>query len=337
MKEWKVDPTMEFTVTEDGDDDAGPEVSERLMRALECAWFRVSTGQAGEREVNILADAGSKVPGPWDRWVKKTERKQNRNGGVPSSPTPESLLDHTGEDTGEKGVCKICQKEESIKSLISPCKCEGDMKYTHVDCWTQFIKDDPETRKEKCLMCDSEWKAQIDMGEYGMPQVQASERLMRALQTAWFRISTGGCGPMELELVMQAGSKIPGPWTKWIQKREKRRSSIIGRVMDRSVSMGPNSPKSPPQGPDASFAAAAMMDPVEAAKMAAAAASAAAGENDNHPEEENDDESEERASQHQLKMIRLKSLRQREGTGLQTRSRWAYRGEARTRQHPATN
>ena len=120
---------------------------------------------------------------------------------------------------------------------------------------------------------------------------------------------------MELELVMQAGSKIPGPWTKWIQKREKRRSSIIGRVMDRSVSMGPNSPKSPPQGPDASFAAAAMMDPVEAAKMAAAAASAAAGENDNHPEEENDDESEERASQHQLKMIRLKSLRQRKEQG----------------------
>ena len=311
MKEWKVDPTMEFTVTET-EDDAGPEVSDRLMRALECAWFRVSTGQAGEREVNILADAGSKVPGPWDRWVKKTERKQNRAGSLPSSPTPESLLDNTGEDTSEKGVCKICQKEESIKSLISPCNCEGDMKYTHVDCWTKFIKDDPETRKEKCLMCDSEWKAQIDMGEYGMPQVQASERLMRALQTAWFRISTGGCGPMELELVMQAGSKIPGPWTKWIQKREKRRSSIIGRVMDRSISMGPNSPTSP-QGPDASFAAAAMMDPVEAAKMAAAAASAQ--ENDKHEEDENVVETEERASQEQLKMIRLKSLRQRKEQG----------------------
>ena len=159
-------------------------------------------------------------------------------------------------------------------------------------------------------MCEGEWKAQIDMGEYAMPAVQASERLMRALQTAWFRISTGGCGPMELELVMQAGSKIPGPWTKWIERREKRRSSIIGRVMDRSISTaGPNSPKTPPSGPGASFAA--INDPVEAAKMAAAAAAG------NGTKEENgvDEESNERASQEQLKMIRLKSLKQRkEGT-----------------------
>ena len=311
MKDWKVDPMTEFTVTGDPDD-AGPEVSERLMRALECAWFRVSTGQAGEREVNILADAGAKVPGPWDRWVKKAERKNKAGaaGATPASPSPEGLLDQTGPDTGEKGVCKICQKEESIKSLIAPCNCEGDMKYTHVDCWTKFIKDDPETRKEKCLMCEGEWKAQIDMGEYAMPSVQASERLMRALQTAWFRISTGGCGPMELELVMQAGSKIPGPWSKWIERREKRRSSIIGRVMDRSISMaGPNSPKTPPSGPGASFAA--MNDPVEAAKMAAAAAAGDGAMEENGVDEESD----ERASQEQLKMIRLKSLKQRkEGT-----------------------
>jgi len=311
MKDWKVDPMTEFTVTGDPDD-AGPEVSERLMRALECAWFRVSTGQAGEREVNILADAGAKVPGPWDRWVKKAERKNKAGaaGATPASPSPEGLLDQTGPDTGEKGVCKICQKEESIKSLIAPCNCEGDMKYTHVDCWTKFIKDDPETRKEKCLMCEGEWKAQIDMGEYAMPSVQASERLMRALQTAWFRISTGGCGPMELELVMQAGSKIPGPWSKWIERREKRRSSIIGRVMDRSISMaGPNSPKTPPSGPGASFAA--INDPVEAAKMAAAAAAGDGAMEENGVDEESD----ERASQEQLKMIRLKSLKQRkEGT-----------------------
>ena len=314
IKDWKVDPMTEFTVTADPDD-PGPEVSERLMRALECAWFRVSTGQAGEREVNILADAGAKVPGPWDRWVKKTERKNKAGAaGAPASPSPEGLLDQSGPDTGEKGVCKICQKEESIKSLIAPCNCEGDMKYTHIDCWTKFIKDDPENRSEKCLMCNSEWKAQIDMGEYAMPAVQASERLMRALQTAWFRISTGGCGPMELELVTQAGSKIPGPWTKWIERREKRRSSIIGRVMDggltRSMSLspsaaGPNSPKTPPSGPDA------MNDPVEAAKMAAAAAAGNGAADGNGM----DEESEERASKEQLKMIRLKSLKQRkEGT-----------------------
>ena len=48
-----------------------------------------------------------------------------------------------------------------------------------------------------------------DLVEYGAPEAEVSQRLMRALQTAWFRISTGACGPTELELVTQAGPRGP--------------------------------------------------------------------------------------------------------------------------------
>ena len=101
----------------------------------------------------------------------------------------------------------------------------------------------------------------------------------RALQTAWFRISTGGCGPTELELVTQAGVEVPGPWSKWLEERDKRRNSVGGRMV-RSLSIGQGAGSRRPsfQAGSAQAAVNAVMDPVEAARLATEAAAAAEDE-----------------------------------------------------------
>ena len=269
---WKVDPSMQFNTQGETEDPDAPEVSDRLMRALECAWFRVSTGQAGAREFGILADAGAKVKGPWDGWV----RKQGRKG---SKGKAEDLLNGDQPKGTGRAKCRICQESAALSALVSPCKCSGDLQYMHADCWVKFVRDDPEHRLVKCLMCKEDWTMMPDLVEYGAPEAEVSQRLMRALQTAWFRISTGACGPTELELVTQAGPEVPGPWTKWLEERDKRRNSVGGRMV-RSLSIGQGAGARRPsfQAGSAHAQANAMLDPVEAAKMAAAAAEQADSE-----------------------------------------------------------
>jgi len=123
---------MDFKTKGETEDPDAPEVSDRLMRALECAWFRVSTGQAGAREFGILADAGAKVKGPWDSWVRKQGKKKKGKA--------EDLL-HGDEGGGAKrGKCRICQETSSVVHFISPCKCTGDAQYLHPDCWVKFVR-----------------------------------------------------------------------------------------------------------------------------------------------------------------------------------------------------
>lgn len=268
---WKVDPKMDFKTKGETEDPDAPEVSERLIRALECAWFRVSTGQAGAREFGILADAGAKVKGPWDTWVRKQGKKKEGKA--------EDLLDGDKGGAAKRAKCRICQETSSVAHFISPCKCTGDAQYLHPDCWVKFVRDDPEHRMRKCIMCDSDWTTMPDLVEYGTPDVEVSQRLMRALQTAWFRISTGGCGPTELELVTQAGVEVPGPWSKWLEERDKRRNSVGGRMV-RSLSIGQGAGSRRPSFLAGSAQAAenAVMDPVEAARLATEAAATAEDE-----------------------------------------------------------
>ena len=108
-----------------------------------------------------------------------------------------------------------------------------------------------------------------DLVEYGTPDVEVSQSLIRALQTALFRISTGICGPTKLELVTLAGVAVPGPWSKWLVDREKRRNSVGGRMVCR-LSIGHSAGARRPsfQAGSAQVSKDAMMDSVEAAIMA---------------------------------------------------------------------
>ena len=286
-KPWKVDPSMQFNTQGETEDPDAPEVSDRLMRALECAWFRVSTGQAGAREFGILADAGAKVKGPWDSWVRK-QGKKGKKGEA------EDLLNGDQTKSTGRGKCRICLESAAVSTLVAPCKCSGEQEFMHADCWVKFVRDDPERRLVKCLMCQADWTMMPDLVEYGAPEAEVSQRLMRALQTAWFRISTGACGPTELELVTQAGPEVPGPWTKWLEERDKRRNSVGGRMV-RSMSIGAGAGARRPsfQGGSAQANANAIMDPVEAAKMASLAAEGA-----------EDAEAAEEAKKSQLKLSR---------------------------------
>ena len=99
------------------EDPDAPEVSDRLMGALECAWFRVPTGQADAREFGILADAGAKVKGPWDTWVRKQGKKNKGKS--------EELLyeDHSTNTARRKS--RICQETGATQNFISPYKCSA--------------------------------------------------------------------------------------------------------------------------------------------------------------------------------------------------------------------
>lgn len=52
-------------------------------------------------------------------------------------------------------VCRICLEEDNLENLISPCKCNGTIKYIHKDCldkWRTVSKS-----KFHCTLCDEEY------------------------------------------------------------------------------------------------------------------------------------------------------------------------------------
>lgn len=51
--------------------------------------------------------------------------------------------------------CRICYNLDNINNLISPCLCNGTMKYVHLDCLNKFIDTtDNEIFKYDCYICN---------------------------------------------------------------------------------------------------------------------------------------------------------------------------------------
>jgi hypothetical protein len=60
-------------------------------------------------------------------------------------------------DIGDIFKCRICLEDDLLKNLISPCKCNGDIKYIHRDCLNKWINTDP-NRITKCEICSTTYK-----------------------------------------------------------------------------------------------------------------------------------------------------------------------------------
>ena len=65
--------------------------------------------------------------------------------------------------------CKICHEKDYIENeihhfLISPCKCEGTMKYIHEDCLKKWLTEKyKEVKTEiKCEICDYEYVMELE-------------------------------------------------------------------------------------------------------------------------------------------------------------------------------
>ena len=45
--------------------------------------------------------------------------------------------------SAEEKICRICRSNEYQNTMISPCKCQGSMKYVHSDCHKEWIWNRP--------------------------------------------------------------------------------------------------------------------------------------------------------------------------------------------------
>ena len=54
--------------------------------------------------------------------------------------------------------CRICLDEDDVANLISPCRCNGSVKYVHRDCIQTWIRstENPDLKK-KCSMCQTKY------------------------------------------------------------------------------------------------------------------------------------------------------------------------------------
>lgn len=55
----------------------------------------------------------------------------------------------------KKKECRICYQTDFIKNLISPCKCNGTLKYVHKNCIYKFIEStENDNFKTQCYICN---------------------------------------------------------------------------------------------------------------------------------------------------------------------------------------
>jgi hypothetical protein len=57
-------------------------------------------------------------------------------------------------------ICRICQEDDYILNLISPCKCHGSIKYIHSVCLNAWINS---SKQNKCAICNILYKYEIHM------------------------------------------------------------------------------------------------------------------------------------------------------------------------------
>ncbi|KAM6547319.1 hypothetical protein CsatB_018995 [Cannabis sativa] len=78
------------------------------------------------------------------------------NAAAPSSSVTEEKMLEQDEDLGEEepliqsAECRICQEEDSIKDLETPCACSGSLKYAHRKCVQHWCNEKGDTICEIC-------------------------------------------------------------------------------------------------------------------------------------------------------------------------------------------
>ncbi|KAK7251893.1 hypothetical protein RIF29_35493 [Crotalaria pallida] len=70
----------------------------------------------------------------------------------PSSPAPEVEGAEEGEEEPllQMGECRICQEEDSVNNLESPCACSGSLKYAHRKCVQHWCNEKGDITCEIC-------------------------------------------------------------------------------------------------------------------------------------------------------------------------------------------
>lgn len=78
------------------------------------------------------------------------------NAAAPSSSVTEDKMLEQDEDLGEEepliqtAECRICQEEDSLKDLETPCACSGSLKYAHRKCVQHWCNEKGDTICEIC-------------------------------------------------------------------------------------------------------------------------------------------------------------------------------------------
>ncbi|XP_010532809.1 PREDICTED: uncharacterized protein LOC104808720 isoform X2 [Tarenaya hassleriana] len=89
-------------------------------------------------------------PVPANPVQAETERPDA--AGPSSSASPEKRVDEGGEEEPliQSAECRICQEEDSLKNLESPCGCSGSLKYAHRKCVQHWCNEKGDIICEIC-------------------------------------------------------------------------------------------------------------------------------------------------------------------------------------------
>ncbi|KAL0447044.1 UNVERIFIED_CONTAM: hypothetical protein Slati_1832300 [Sesamum latifolium] len=101
---------------------------------------------------------GPSEPVPWAVECAPTRKKPEMVGSSSSSASEDDkvVVVVDSEDADEKapligmGECRICQEEDSLKNLESPCGCSGSLKYAHRKCVQHWCNEKGDITCEIC-------------------------------------------------------------------------------------------------------------------------------------------------------------------------------------------
>ncbi|CAD8053603.1 unnamed protein product [Paramecium sonneborni] len=77
--------------------------------------------------------------------------------------TPQILLEQLKNKQTDNPSCRICLEQDSLDKLISPCNCDGTIKYIHMDCLKTWllIKLQQIQFQAQCELCNSYLQCQL--------------------------------------------------------------------------------------------------------------------------------------------------------------------------------
>lgn len=109
--------------------------------------IRSSAGTSPGSVASSSSIAGSLVPGEADSF-EKIQNKEADSFEQIQNQEADSLLE--SEDDREMKECRICQEEEHVSKLDSPCACSGSLKYAHQACIQRWCNEKGDTNCEIC-------------------------------------------------------------------------------------------------------------------------------------------------------------------------------------------
>ncbi|XP_010551546.1 PREDICTED: uncharacterized protein LOC104822125 [Tarenaya hassleriana] len=82
----------------------------------------------------------------------RAETESPNAAGPSSSTSPDKAIDEGGEEEPliQSAECRICQEEDSVKNLESPCACSGSLKFAHRECVQHWCNEKGDIICEIC-------------------------------------------------------------------------------------------------------------------------------------------------------------------------------------------